>query len=202
MAKIVTVSFRLEGKKPLLMNPMSDDAKEDIEKGRQSVKQKMTAKELAATRVIRDDQGRPGLRDDHLYECLVCAGREVPWKGLKMFTPSKQGVPSKIYSFLELKDSFFPLQNGHPGEEPTWSTDKRPTPTDTGKRTISIRPRFELPWAIEGIALIDTTDVGVQKVKEVFVKAGRMFGLGSYRGRFGLFRVAKFETLETKEVED
>lgn len=202
MAKIVTVSFRLEGRKPLLMNPMSDEAREDIEKGRTSVKTKMTAKDLAATRVIRDNEGRPGLRDDHLYECLVCAGREVQWKGLKMFTPSKQGQPSKVYSFLELEQSFFPLQNGTPGAEPTWATDKRPTPTDTGKRTISIRPRFDLPWAIEGTAKIDTTDVGIQKVRELFVKAGRMFGLGSYRGRFGLFRVAKFETMKTEEIEE
>lgn len=202
MAKIVTVRFRLEGRKPLLMNPMSDEAREDIEKGRTSVKAKMTAKELAATRVIRDGEGRPGLRDDHLYECLVCAGREVPWKGLKMITPSKQGQPSKIYSFVEFDDSFFVLQNGTPGQEPTWETDKRATPTDTGKRTISIRPRFNLPWAIEGTVKIDTTDVSLQKAKEVFVKAGRMFGLGSYRGRFGLFRVTKFEQVGTVEVEE
>ncbi len=184
------------------MNPMSEDAKEDIEKGRTSVKAKMTAKDLAATRVIRDAEGRAGLRDDHLYECLVCAGREVPWKGLKMFTPSKQGVPSKIYSFLEFDQNFFPIQNGTPGVEPAWETDKRPTPTDTGKRTISIRPRFNLPWAIEGTVRIDTTDVSTQKAREVFVKAGRMFGLGSYRGRFGLFRVAEWKIVKTEEVED
>lgn len=202
MAKIVTVSFRLEGKKPLLMNPMGDEAREDIEKGRTSVKAKLTAKDLAATRVIRDPNGQPALRADHLYECLVCAGREVQWKGLKMITPSKPGQPSKVYSFLELDQEFFPLQNGTPGETPTWAVDKRATPTDTGKRTISIRPRFDLPWAIEGTVKIDTTDIGVPKAREVFVRGGRMFGLGSYRGRYGLFRLAKWEVVKTEEVED
>jgi hypothetical protein len=201
MAKIVTARFRLEGKRPVLMNPMADEAKEDIEKGRTSVRSKLTAKEVAATRVIRDPEGRPSFRADHLYECLVCAGREVQWKGLKMITSSKVGVPSKVYSFLELEQDYFPLQNGTPGQPPEWSVDKRPTPTDTGKRTISIRPKFDLPWSIEGTVKIDTTDISIAKAREVFVKAGRMFGLGSYRGRFGLFRVAEFEVVKTEEVE-
>lgn len=202
MAKIVTVRFKLAGIRPLLMNPMANETKDDIEKGRTSPKSRATAKDLAAAKVIRDPDGHPALRDDHVYECLVSAGRDVPWKGLQRMTSSKPGIPSKIYSFLELVDPWYPITNDTPGEEPTWAVDKRPTPTQTGQRVMAIRPRFSVPWSIEGQARIDTTDVSVGKVREVYDKAGRMFGLGSYRGRFGLFRVEEWEIVSVEGEDD
>jgi hypothetical protein len=181
--------FRIEGVGPtgLLMNPRVDEPAPKNPK----------PKEEAEKRIIRDPQGRICLLDDHIYSVLVNAGKKVTLKAKAKVTPSKG--PSEVYSFLTVDQRYLPLSNGTPGEAPTWEPDVRYTYNAQRQQLLSIRPHFP-KWALEGSVTIDDSKVKPTLVRELFDVAGDCC-LGSFRGRYGRFRVTSWEVKDVEETE-
>lgn len=179
--------FRIEGVGPtgLLMNPRVDETPPKNPK----------PKEEAEKRIIRDPEGMPCLLDDHIYSVLVNAGKKVFLKAKARVTPSKG--PSEVFSFLTVDQRFLPLSNGTPGVEPTWEPDVRYTYNAQRQQLPAFRPHFR-HWGLEGSVTIDDSKVKPQLVRELFDVAGDCC-LGSFRGRYGRFRVVAWEVVDVPE---
>lgn len=149
-------------------------------------------KEEAEKRVIRDPEGRICLRNDHLYGVLVNAGKKVQLKARRNVTPSKG--PSSLYSFLKIDQRFLPLTNGTPGEEPTWEVSDTYSKNPEQQQVRTIRPLFP-KWGLEFSVTVDDSKISLQKVRELCDTAGDE-SLGSWRGRYGKFRVVKWEVVD------
>lgn len=184
------ITFGVVGIAPLLMNPRVDETPPKNPK----------PKEEAEKRIIRDPEGRICLLDDHLYGVLVNAGRKVSLKARKMVTPSAIGQPSELYSFLAVDQRFFPLSNGSPGVEPTWEADVKYSYNKLRQQVLTIRPRFD-HWSFGGSVTINDSKVRPELVRELFDVAGDCC-VGSYRGRFGRFRVVKWEVADIPATEE
>lgn len=154
-------------------------------------------KEVAESKILRDPEGRISLSADHIYGVLINAGREVILKGRSKITPSTLGQPSKLFSFLSVDQEYLPLSNGTSGSEPTWKVDTKYSYNKQRQQILNVRPRFD-HWSLEGSVTIDDEMVKPELIRDLFDKAGNVC-LGSFHGRFGRFKVVKWEVRDVVE---
>jgi len=56
-----------------------------------------------------------------------------------------------------------------------------------------VRPVLPLPWALEfQLTLLPNNQIQEQQVKNIFEEGGTAVGLGTWRGRYGKFRVVEW----------
>lgn len=203
--KLVRVEVYVQGKKPYLMNPATQELLEALRTGIHApVVKDRPRKEVAAGKICRQDK-KPGVPGENLFSCLVEAGRQVDLKARqKISTKESTQVPS----FLEIEEMFFPFEiEGDPDYDPekAWVDDMRRgrLPKD-GTAVAIVRPRFDR-WGFKVHITVDTSILTTDRVKELFIIAGRSVGLGDFRpscrGPFGTFVVKRWTVLADAEVE-
>lgn len=177
-----------EGTAPILFhNPATRD----------DSKLKDAADEVVAEACLyKNEKGEIGLPADNLYACLRNAGTMVSitmnGKKIKITTGgrskskgSKQS--SLLHGFLRIQELFIVLK----GDK--WGVDKRFTinPT-TGGMNSTVRARMN-NWAFSVTVEYDESFISEAEVQKLFETGGRWFGLGTFRGPFGSFRIVKYE---------
>ncbi|HUQ30000.1 MAG TPA: hypothetical protein VM103_00550 [Candidatus Paceibacterota bacterium] len=177
----------------LLLNPMTPEILKTlpgsgVSAGAKKAKEEIQPDDLAASKVIRDDQGRIGLPVEYLYACLINAGRGVTFSGKKNISTAETSL---MPSFLTIEDNFLPFTD----PEAKWVTDIRRVVNKTTKGAMAaVRPRFPA-WGFTVTVEVDTSVIGLDKIRQLFNVAGNVQGLGDFRpskkGPFGRFRIAE-----------
>lgn len=203
--KLVSVEVYLEGKKPYLMNPATDELLEALRTGVHApVVKDRPRREVAGGKICRVGK-KIGVPSEYLFACLVEAGRQVDLKPRqKISTKESTQVPS----FLEIEEMFFPFEiEGDEDYDPeaVWVDDVRRgcLPKD-GTAVAIVRPRFN-QWGFKVHITVDESILKADRVKELFNIAGRSVGLGDFRpsrrGPFGTFVVKRWTVLSGKDAE-
>lgn len=195
----VNVHVSLVGVSPLLLHPMTEELLLSLpgagmKKGaRRATHEASTVEDIAADRIIKDESGRMGLPSSYLFAALKGAGRMVTFSGKKNISTA---ASSLLPSFFQISEDFLPFLN----QEATWQVDIRRgvNPTTKGAMAI-VRPKFPV-WGIAATCEVDTNEIDIEKIRELFTVAGRTQGLASFRpscgGQFGKFRVENWEVSE------
>lgn len=203
--QLVRVEVYVEGKKPYLMNPATQELLEALRTGiHEPVVKDRPRRDVAAGKICRVDD-RIGVPAENLFSCLVEAGRQVDLKPRqKISTRESTQVPS----FLEIEELFLSFEiegDTDYNPETVWVDDMRRgrLPKD-GTAVAIVRPRFDR-WGFKVHITVDTSILKTDRVKELFLIAGRSVGLGDFRpscrGPFGTFAVRRWTVLDEAEVE-
>jgi len=189
----------------MLMNPMTDETLDELFAGsgaRKARKTDITQEQVAANRVIREDNdpnGKIGIPMEYLMAALVYAGKFVKYDARKnMSTTAGSLVPSLI----SLDDMFYPFKNQTPanGQDNLWLIDKRRGVLKAnGVAVAIIRPKI-MNWEIDVTLEFDQDEINESKVRAVVEAAGKFAGLGDFRpackGPFGRFTVKDWQVVE------
>lgn len=118
---------------------------------------------------------------------------------------SYKKLASALLGFLIIEPTLIPLcRNSEPivfsgftdgrDERAQISVDFRVARLDKGIPNPKERPILDLPWEVEFKLTIIRNDIfNEDLLKDGFRRGGLMYGLGTYRGVFGKFLVAKWE---------
>lgn len=175
-----------------MFNRMTKEKLEDVKPGRKGSSRSQVADipdaELAE-KLIHMRDGVPGITFEMIYACLVSSGRFVKYEGLRKVSNRDESLLS---SFLTIEGDFFPF----PEDCREWVVDKRCIRTEKGTAQLLIRPKFP-KWGFELHIEVDNDEVPNALVRQLFNRAGKYAGLGSFakRGPFG-----RFEVIEWKET--
>jgi hypothetical protein len=166
---------------------------------RDDLKLKDASDEVVAEACLyKNEKDEIGLPADNLCACLRNAGTMVSitmnGKKIKITTggrsKSKGSTQSTLlHGFLRIREPFIVLK----GDD--WVIDKRFTknPT-TGGMNSTVRARMN-KWAFSATVEYDESLISGVEVQKLFETGGRWFGLGTFRGPFGSFRVVKYEKI-------
>ncbi len=199
------------GISPMLQNPMTSDILDTLlfgKAGRSKAPERDTSVEkIAEQRLCKGTNGEFGIPSNYLFASLVEAGRQVIFdKKTKMSTKESSLIPA----FLSIVDEetgmlseFIPFSD----QSARWVADKRKgvlrSGASGGVAVCIVRPKFNI-WAFKVVVKIDLDQVNIEKVVDLFNKAGMFAGLGDFRpskrGTFGRFKVREFTQLE--QIED
>lgn len=186
-----TVSFRITGISPLLMNRFTDEAAKSVTERVSSTmvaKQKLTPQEECEKALYMEEGGEVIMPAENLMSCIIEAGKHFKAGKSKLTTLKTTMLTGCVF----FNDMHFKLEYNEP-----WCVDSRSVVNPaTGGRLIKHRPKF-YDWSFAGTVEIDTQDISLDLVREVFDTAGRKIGLCDYRpqrkGPFGRFRVDEWE---------
>ncbi|MEI6022711.1 MAG: hypothetical protein WCQ32_02635 [bacterium] len=184
----------------MLQNPMTDELLDQLigVSAKSATQKDIPLSEIAARKVLKSEEGKPGIKIEYLTACLAEAGRSVKI-GKKQISTAES---TSIFGFLDfLGATFLPFKEG----TEDYVVDKRRGVLKNGGKAVAVgivRPLFK-SWEIDLEIEINTTaEFGCQAdiVKQLFDAAGTKVGLGDYRpakkGPFGMFKVAKWEIFE------
>ena len=168
------VDASIMGVRPLLQNAMTDgDSNQAAKRG-----QVYDDKEEAEKRLITNGKGELCQPAIHLESSMIRAAVEFKFKGQKTYKDL-----FKAAVFVE------PLMVPHKDEG--WVIDKQYVVIGKA-RILRCRPRFD-SWALDFTVRILDDRVQPLIVQQVLETAGKYYGIGDYRPRFGLFEVTEFE---------
>jgi len=194
-SKINTYKVRCIGISPILMNPATDELLDELEGGAGARKAKalgVSSKDKAEKKIIRSEKDEIGIPVEYLFSCLREAGRKVSYDGKsKISTKESTFLPA----LMAITNNFLPFLN----QKAEWFVDRRrgKLPKD-GTTVCIVRPRVN-EWAFDVTIEVDEGEIHVDKIKELFKRAGTMVGLGDFRpscnGQFGRFRLENFELM-------
>lgn len=124
---------------------------------------------------------------------------------VKRFYDSRQykKIAGAMLSYVDIEPLRIPLTrngkrivfDGTFGEEgrDIW-LDKRVARLDKGVANPKERPVVGLPWELKfRLTLLPSHEITIDEVHRLFVDGGLAIGLGTYRGLFGKFEVARWE---------
>lgn len=190
------VKVTCRGITPMLMNSMPVEVLLGLrDKNRKSpVAQKPTIEEEAATKLYLSANGKPCVPGRVLYAALVGAGRFIKYSGKKQISTKTDTI---LPALMTLDGAEFELDCGD--KEKPWEVDIQQGKNPNGGEAVClVRPRFD-DWKLVCEITIDTTEVAVSVIRDLFDKAGRRLGLGDFRpqkrGTFGQFVVDDWEFL-------
>lgn len=188
-----TVTVKLRGLQPgFLMNPMTDEVLDSLMTGVRLAANKGTPPaDIATKKVMRNEEGKPGIKIEYLLGCLSEAGRNVK-NGKKQISTA---TSTTIYSFLDFGDTaFLPFSSSS-----EYIVDIRRGVLKNGASSVAVpivRPLFR-QWEIEVTLLVNADECNMDTVKQLFESAGKMVGLGDFRpakkGPFGRFAIESWE---------
>lgn len=196
---IAVVEIEAVNISPLLVNAMTDETLDVLKTGvGKQVKKDAHPKDVAESRLYRDETGKLVIPTANLFAAIVEAGRKVKSGKSQISTATTTTVPS----FLNIIGQNMVFTNGDgDGKAPEWVVDKRRgcLPKD-GTAVCLIRPRFE-KWGFKVRIEVDETVVGLDTVAKLLQIAGEG-GLCDFRpgckGPFGRFRINSFRVVERK----
>lgn len=197
---LVRVEVTCNGTTPLLMNRMTPETLENIRtkaKKPKSAQTALTPREEAAPKVYQDSDGNPYIPTENLLACLIGAGSYVRLDGKRQVSSAKS---TTLPAFLSLEEAMLPLSLPNAEGVAAWEVDMRPGRNPNGGEAVClVRPRFDR-WSFKVTCLVDTREVSMQLVRQIFDYAGKRIGLGDFRparkGMFGQFAVMHWTELK------
>lgn len=198
---VVTIDVTLKVKgNGMLQNPMTSETLDQLigVAAKAAVDKTRSLQEIADSRVLRDEAGNAGIKVEYLTACLSEAGRGVK-NGKKQISTAST---TTIFAFIDFKGAtFYPFTKG----TDEYEVDKRRGQLQNGKAAVAVgivRPLFK-KWELKFQIDVDTNADGgcsADNVKQLFVVAGRIVGLGDFRpakkGPFGMFEVAEWNIVD------
>ncbi|MBI2624503.1 hypothetical protein HYW67_03330 [Candidatus Parcubacteria bacterium] len=172
------------------MDPMSEEVLDSIGTGvKLPVRKDRPVKEIAAGKLYLNAEGQLGIPGDNLFACLREGGVFIPFRDKRKVSSGKLTF---LPALVTLEQEFFPINHGS-----GWVVDKRKGDNLDGTACRIVRPKFN-QWEIEVVIRIEEDLLSEKSAKQLFVEAGRCFGLCSFRtkGNFGRFRIKTWEVLE------
>jgi len=179
---IYVVECSVKGKRPLMQNEM---AIETADAAKTKTGQTYDDQEEATKRLILNPQKEICQKAEHFESAMVKASASFKITGHKTYKDL-----FKACVFVE------PLLIPHNNQ--VFTIDKRFVRIGTA-RVLRCRPRFD-DWTLD--FTISVTDDRLQPavLKQIFEDAGKSYGVGDYRPRYGLYEVVKFDVIESKKV--
>jgi hypothetical protein len=198
----------VRGISAMLQNPMTEDTLDTLLHGsgckRKSANKDIKPEDIALKRLCLGPNGEFGIPANYLFASLVTAGRHVIFdKKTKMSTADSSLVPAFLSIAPELinenGDGFIPFTD----QDHKYVVDKRKgnlkSGAGKGVAVAIVRPKF-MEWAFNVKIDVDHDQIDIDKIKDLFLAAGRYSGLGDFRpsckGQFGRFKVVKFAEIE------
>ena len=169
------IDVTISGIRPLLQNAFVRDNENS-----DTVKKGQTYDDLeeAQKRLIKDSDGSICQPATHIEGCLVKAATEFKFQGKKTYKEIfKAGV------FVE------PLLIPH--NNPNWEIDRQRVVVNRSG-ILRCRPRFDT-WSLDFTILVREERLQPRIIQDILHEAGRFFGIGDFRPRYGLFQVDRFE---------
>ena len=169
------INVQIVGTRPLLQNDSFEEST--------TVKSSKVydAQEEAKKRLILDGDVICQ-KASHLEGTMVKSAVDFKFKG------------KKTYKDL-FKSAIFVNPRMIPHLIPEWELDKQQVLIQRS-RVMRSRPRFD-KWELEfQIENLDSTNIEFNTIKQVLENAGQFIGIGDYRPRYGLFKVASFDLVE------
>lgn len=213
---IAIVKVYLEGTRPMLQNPASEELLERLRTGAKTVseKGKKTRLEQARELLIRGPDGEMGIYAGYLRAAMVAGGRVVKNGRAAISTATSTKLPL----LLTIEDEFMPftLMDAQTGEfdedydpEQHWEPDMRrgtnPAPTGKGVMVSIVRPKITR-WGVVTTLAVDLQQTSHAVVVELLKMTGKVAGIGDFRpgckGDFGMFRVGRYELVEVRQDVD
>lgn len=191
---MVIVKVVCEGTRPLLMERMSDEVLESLQKGTPPPPKRGTdLGKIAEEKIYRNpESGEFTMPADNFWACLVAGGSQVSFKGKKNLSNSSESI---LPGILNIREDYLPFTDGD-----GWKVDKRRGVLNSGKGSgvavCIVRPRFD-KWGFSATLDIDDSMIAADKIKELIKISGRFYGLGGHRkkGRFGRFQIVNWEVV-------
>ena len=81
------------------------------------------------------------------------------------------------------------------GKQTYDSIDQRPVVVQRA-RIVRSRPKFNSGWSLETTFSFDDDRISEKTLKDIFVEAGAIKGIGDHRPKFGRFKLDNFEIVE------
>lgn len=169
------IDVTIKGTRPLLQNKFQDDSDKD----RTSKKGKIyDDKSEAEKRLEKNEKNIICQPAAHLEASMVKAAVGFKFSGRKSY---KELFQSSV--FVE------PILIPH--KTPKYKIDKRAVTVNRSK-IWRVRPRFD-NWTLSFQIIVRHDRIFSHLVNDVLQAAGKFYGIGDYRPKFGLFKVAKFK---------
>jgi hypothetical protein len=189
---------------PMLQNPMTDEVLNELLGGkgaRKGVVTDITVEQRATKKLCLGPNGEFGFPANYLFAALIDAGRHVMYEGKsKISTLNTSLLPAFLAIVPDVindeGDGFIPFTD----QSVKWVADKRRGVLAANKAAVAIvRPKFPT-WGFEITIEIDEEQISLDKVRQLFLIAGRQCGIGDFRpskrGPFGRFSVTNFAVVE------
>lgn len=187
------------GVSALLLNPMTPEILKTlpgsgISAGARKMREEISPEEMAESKVLKNEKGEMGFPVDYLFASLVAAGRKVK---LEKRTNISTADGTLLFSFLSIEGEFVAFLDQKAG----WETDIRRVVNKTTKGAMAaVRPKFR-NWGFRVVIAVDTAQIALEKIRQLFRVAGTTQGLGDFRpskkGQFGRFALTGWEVVET-----
>lgn len=197
------VRVRIEGYgSGMLMSPMKQETLLQIRAGTTPAKNtRWTVEEEAASKLSRDEDGILGIPADNLMACLILGSQKGKVKIGRTQLSTLEST--QLWDMIEIEEDWLALIDPDTGEEAGWKPHLAPGKGERGKTVAIVRPRFP-KWAIDLTVELDAEEIDEATTQQVFYFAGRKAGLGDWgprkRGKYGRFRVTKWEKLDPESA--
>ena len=183
-----TVSVKIKGVTPLLMNRFTEEAEVKVSSGMSTVAigKKGTPREQAAKKCYTDDKGNLYIPGPNIFSCLIQAGKFHKVGKSKVTTTKSSLIPAGI----AVREIVCPLNTKD------FEGDSRSVVIpSTGGRIMAHRPRLD-EWSLGFTLEVDDAMFSLSFVRLLVDDAGRKIGLGDFRpdrkGPFGKFAVTEW----------
>ena len=200
---MIKTRIELTGLNPgMLMNPKTAEILETLYTGKRSTSMKGELKpsEAAAKKLYMNDEGKIGIPADNLFACLTEAGRMVKYDGRRSISTASSSL---LAGLIEFEEEFLPFNEGA-----EWKASMMGGNLKQGAQKTAVaivRPRFPR-WQLAFMMTVDDRFVKEKIVRQLFDVAGNFVGLGDFRpsckGRWGRFKVTKWEIIERVKPEE
>jgi len=174
------INVTIRGTAPLLMHRFDDG--QDIHQVKKSGKQ-YDKKTDAENALYKDEKGNVVHPSIHIETAMIRAATnyKIPGQGKKTFKDAfKGGV------FVEPRLI--------PHKIPKWEIDLQNVVVQRS-RVIRARPRFD-EWELDFTILNIDERITPNIIKDILIDAGKFYGIGDFRPRYGRFKVIKFEPVK------
>lgn len=177
MVNLETYRVVIKGTRPLLMHaPVGISDKPELRRG-----EHLDPKTEAEMYIYKDIDGKICIPARMIEACLRNAGRGYKVRG------RGSTFGAMIRAGILIEPEMIPLIY-----EGNWEIDYRPVVL-RGDRIMRARPKFN-NWKLEfKIINLDPTIIHAETLHKIIVDAGKYYGLGDFRPKFGLFKVEIFE---------
>lgn len=185
------IKTTIVGTAPLLCNRFTEQAQAKVSATSSSAMrgQQSMPREVAATKLYTNAQGKPVVPAPNLMRAIVDAGSHIKHGKSKLSTMRSSLVPAGL-SIVEIELPISPA---------AWEVDSRSVVIPaTGGRVMAHRPRFD-KWQLTFTLDIDSDMFDEAISRELVDIAGKRIGLGDFRparkGPFGRFRVDSWKVI-------
>jgi len=174
-----SVEVKIVGTAPMLMHRYSWEEEEQGKQLKRKDRQ-FDPKEDAEKALYKNKEGQIYIPALWIEACLRDAGKEVKTKGNATL---KKTVQQSV--FIEPEEILL-------GKKTYDQIDRRPVNVDK-KRIVRSRPLFNPGWSATFVIKFHPKKIASNTLKELLESAGAFQGVGTYRPKFGRFKVETFE---------